>query len=200
MGGILKVIGSFFLDIIETVVIALSIFLIVYLFLMQPHQVNGDSMLPNFHNGEYLLTDKISYKFHSPVRGDVVVFRAPPQAQCPEGAGCDFIKRVIGLPGETVEIINNQVFVDGKVLTEAYIDESVITRVGGFTANGPVVVPPGEYMVFGDNRMHSSDSRTWGPVEMGNIVGHVFFRYWPFSELGMIPKVSYAGFSLSGGN
>ena len=194
MGGIFTAIGKFFLDIIETVVIALSIFLIVYLFLMQPHQVNGDSMFPNFHDGEYLLTDKISYKFKTPKRGDVVVFRAPPQAQCPEGAGCDFIKRVIGLPGDTVEVRNDKVYVNGKELSESYINSGVLTKPGAFTANGPVVVPQGQYMVFGDNRMHSSDSRTWGAVEMGNIVGHVFFRYWPLSEMGTLPKITYAGF------
>jgi signal peptidase I len=191
MRGLFESIGKFFLDIIETVVIALSIFLIVYLFLMQPHQVNGESMVPNFADGEYLLTDKISYKFKEPQRGDVVVFRAPPQAQCPEGAGCDFIKRVIGLPGDTVEIRNEEVYVNGQKLTELYLGSEVVSRPGAFTANGPIIVPRGEYFVLGDNRPHSSDSRTWGTVEMGNIVGHVFFRYWPVTEVGTIPTAYF---------
>ncbi|OGV97487.1 signal peptidase I [Microgenomates group bacterium RBG_16_45_19] len=194
MSTVFRTIGGFFLDIIETVVIALSIFLIVYLFLMQPHQVNGDSMIPNFHHGEYLLTDKISYKFNQPKRGDVVVFRSPPQAQCPEGAGCDFIKRVIGLPGDTVTITNNHVVVNNQPLDETYIGAAIETRPGAYMANGPVTIPTGQYFVLGDNRPHSSDSRTWGPVEMGNIVGHVFFRYWPLNRIGQLEKTTYAGF------
>src|SRR3989304_9507849 len=104
MPRIFRAIGEFFLDTIETVVIALSIFLVVYLFFMQPHQVNGQSMVPNFQSGEYLLTDKISYKLGEPQRGDIIVFHAPPAANCAKGTGCDFIKRILGLPGETIEV------------------------------------------------------------------------------------------------
>ena len=89
---------SFLLDIVETVVVAASIFVIVYLFLVQPHQVIGDSMLPNFHNKEYILTDKISYRFKQPQRGDIVVF------QSPEDKEKDFIKRLIAMPAETIEV------------------------------------------------------------------------------------------------
>lgn len=192
--SVVKAVGGVFLDIIETVVIALSIFLIVYLFLMQPHQVNGESMDPNFKDGEYLLTDKISFKFGLPSRGDIVVFRAPPQAQCPEGAGCDFIKRVIGLPGDTIEIRDNAVLVNGRALPESYLASSVETRPGAYTAGGIVTVPRGEYFMMGDNRPHSSDSRSWGPVELGNIVGKVFFRYWPLSSMGTVEHAVYAGF------
>ena len=112
-------IGELFLDFMETIVIALSIFLVVYLFFMQPHQVNGQSMVPNFQSGEYVLTDKISYKLRDPQRGEVIVFHAPPAANCPEGTGCDFIKRVIGLPGDTVEVKNDQVKVNGHILKPA---------------------------------------------------------------------------------
>jgi signal peptidase I len=186
-----KAIGGFFLDIIETVVVALSIFLIVYLFVMQPHQVNGKSMYPSFDDGEYLLTDKISYKMGEPGRGDVVVFKAPEASQCPEGTGCDFIKRIIGLPGESIQVSNNQLYVNGVVLSESYLSPEVITQAGAYTANGTVNVPEGAYFVVGDNRSHSSDSRTWGPVPMDKIVGKVFFRYWPPNKVGTLPSVSY---------
>jgi signal peptidase I len=178
--------GAFFLDIIETVVVALSIFLILYLFIMQPHQVNGQSMDTTFLNGEYVMTDKLSYRFNAPKRGDVVVFKAPPLAECPEGAGCDFIKRIIGLPGDTVEVRSNHFYINGQLLNEPYLNPSVETKPFTYTMNGPVVVPEGSYFVSGDNRPHSSDSRMWGPVPLNLIVGKVFFRYWPLARIGII--------------
>lgn len=187
-----KVIGGFFMDIIETSVAALSIFLVVYLFLMQPHQVNGNSMYPNFEDREYLMTDKISYRTGEPKRGDVVVFHAPAGAHCPAGTGCDFIKRVIGLPGEVVEVTNGKIYVNNKILDEYYLPEEFLTYPGSYTASGPIVVPPGEYFVCGDNRSHSSDSRAFGTVPKANIVGKVFFRYWPPNTAGSITKVNYA--------
>lgn len=183
--------GSFFMDIIETVVIALSVFLIVYLFLMQPHQVNGQSMEPNFLNREYLLTDKVSYKRRLPQRGEVVVFHAPPEAGCPEGAGCDFVKRVIGLPGETIEVKDGVIWVNDKQLEEEYLPSEFTTRAGPYTSRGPVNIGPNEYFVAGDNRDHSSDSRAWGPVEYRDIVGRVFFRYWPPQKIGLVEHAEY---------
>ncbi len=184
--SIFRDVGAYFVDIIETVVVALSIFLILYLFIMQPHQVNGQSMDPTFHDKEYLMTDKLSYKFGKPQRGDVVVFQAPPAAQCPEGTGCDYIKRVIGIPGDTVEVKDNHFYVNGKLLKESYLDESVVTMPMAYTKNGPVMVPEGTYFVSGDNRPHSSDSRAFGPVELNLIVGKVFFRYLPLDRIGII--------------
>ena len=135
MKNILKQIGAFLLDIFETLVIALSIFLIVYLFLMQPHQVNGQSMIPNFESGDYVLTDKISYRLGEPKRGDVVVFHAPSSANCPQGTGCDFIKRIVGLPGESIEVKNSQLFVNSEPLDEVYIPNEFQTEAGNFTKN-----------------------------------------------------------------
>lgn len=191
MSAMIKAIGAFFLDIIETVVIALSIFLILYLFIMQPHQVNGVSMDPTFHNGEYVMTDKLSYKFGSPSRGDVVVFRAPPAANCPEGNGCDYIKRIIGLPGDTVEIKDNHIYINNIALEEPYIASTVHTYPGTYTSHGPVIIPQNSYFCVGDNREHSSDSRAWGPVTFDHIVGKVFFRYWPPDRLGLIQHATY---------
>ncbi len=187
-----KAIGHFFLDIIETVVIALSIFLIVYLFVMQPHQVNGSSMYPTYEDGEYLLTDKVSYRTGEPKRGDVVVFKAPRAAQCPEGTGCDFIKRIVGLPGDLVEVSNDVVILNGRTLDEEYLPNGVVTRPGAYTSNGAITVPTGCYFVMGDNRPHSSDSRVWGTVCKNEIVGKVFFRYWPPTRLGLITHANYS--------
>ena len=191
MKNILKQLGAFLLDIFETLVIALSIFLIVYLFLMQPHQVNGQSMIPNFESGDYVLTDKISYRLGEPQRGDVVVFHAPSSAHCPQGTGCDFIKRVVGLPGELVEIKDSQIFVNSESLGEVYIPDEFQTEAGSFTRNKSVSLGDNQYFVAGDNRPHSSDSRVWGPIDKSMIVGKAFFRYWPPETMGVIESIRY---------
>lgn len=183
--------GEFFLEITQTVVVVLSIFLVVYLFIMQPHQVNGLSMFPNYHNGDYLLTDKVSYKLGAPKRGDVVVFHAPEAAQCPTGTGCDFIKRILGLPGETIEVKDNAIWVNGQPVPEPYIPEENFTRPGAYTSDRKITLGPNEYFVCGDNRPHSSDSRAWGPITTNEIVGKAIFRYWPIDSVGVIPKVTY---------
>ena len=183
---ILKSIGSFFLDIIETVVVALAIFVVCYLFLFQPHQVKGNSMLPNFHDGEYILTDKVSYRFGEPQRGDVVVFKAPRNEEV------DYIKRIIALPGEEVKVEANAVYINNNILTESYLTSEYPTYPGTFLTEGNnVSVPADSYFVLGDNRNHSSDSREWGFIKRDGIVGRAFFRYWPFTKLGLLPKMKY---------
>lgn len=192
MDSVVRKISAFFVDIIETVVVALSIFLVVYLFLMQPHQVSGLSMFPNFHDKEYILTDKVSYKLGEPKRGDVVVFHAPDAANCPKGTGCDFIKRVIGLPGEQVQIIDHAYYINGKRLDESnYLPPENTTNTGAFLESHAVVLGPNEYWVSGDNRLHSSDSRAWGPITKSEIVGRGFFRYFPINRIGILPKATY---------
>ena len=184
---------STIVDVIETVVVAAAIFVVVYLFLLQPHQVKGASMEPNFHDGEYILTDKISYRFGEPKRGDVVVFKAPTNPDV------DFIKRIIALPGEKLEITNNKITIfndentDGFTLSEPY---EVMTPIAGGShiREGKIVeVPKDSYFVFGDNRTHSFDSREWGALPKKDIVGKAWVRYWPLSKLSVIKRVNFSG-------
>ncbi len=174
--------GDIFLDVIETVVIALAIFVIIYLFLFQPHQVRGNSMYPNFHDADYLLTDKITYRLSTPKRDDVVIFVAPKNEEY------DYIKRVIALPGEKVSLTeNDQVLVNNQILIEPYLPEGTQTYGGAFLETGETVtVPEDQYFVLGDNRSHSSDSRDWGFVPKENIIGKAWLRYWPLNRAGSV--------------
>ncbi len=184
--GIFRKIGSFFLDFVEIVVIALAMFVVMYLFLFQPHEVKGSSMYPNFHDGEYLLTDKISYRLNSPKRGEVIIFKAPKNEEY------DYIKRIIGLPGDTVMVKSGRVYINGKVIFENYLPADFQTSAGDLWQEGKTVtIPANNYFVMGDNRDHSSDSRDWGPVPKENIIGKAFFRYWPPKRAGLITQVNY---------
>lgn len=181
-----KRLGTIFLDILETVVIALAIFVIIYLFLFQPHQVRGNSMYPNFHDADYLLTDKISYRLSQPKKGDVVIFVAPKNEEY------DYIKRVVALPGEKVSINDtDQILVNGQIVNESFLPEDVKTYGGNFLEIGKTVtVPENQYFVLGDNRSHSSDSRDWGFVPKENLVGKAWFRYWPLDRMGLVDRIS----------
>lgn len=180
--GIFRKIGTIFLDIIETIVIALAIFVIIYLFLFQPHQVRGNSMSPNLHDNNYLLTDKISYRLNNPKRGEIVIFVAPKNEEY------DYIKRIVGLPEEKVSINeNNQVLINDQKLDESYLPTGTETFGGAFLEIGKTItVPEDEYFILGDNRNHSSDSRDWGFVPRKNIIGKAWFRYWPLKDMGLI--------------
>lgn len=187
MAPFLRNLGTFFLDILQTVVLAASLFVISYLFLFQPHQVIGNSMEPNFEDQEYVLTDKVSYRFHSPQRGDVVVFRSPPD---PER---DYIKRIIGLPEEKIKVQGGQVYIDNQLLKENYLPPGSYAMAGRFLKEGQEFqIPSNYYIVLGDNRSHSSDSREWGSVHRQNIVGKAFLRYWPLEEIETIPQAHYS--------
>lgn len=177
---------NFILDFLETIVVALSIFVVIYLFIMQPHEIKGSSMEPNFHDNEYILTDKISYRLHDPVRGDVIIFKAPTNNDV------DYIKRVIGSPGDKIKVQNGAVYVNDVKLTEDYLRDTTSLFPGSFLSEGQeITVPPGDIFVMGDNRPHSSDSRQFGPVPIDTVIGRAFFRYWPISQLGAVPQVHY---------
>jgi len=183
---IFKVIANFFLDFIETLVTALAIFVIVYLFLFQPHSVKGNSMstpFPEaFQDGEYFLTNKITYKFNEPKRSEVVVFKAPQNEEY------DYIKRIIAIPGDTIKIRDGRVYLNAELLDEsAYLPADSTTLAGHFLKEGEEInITAGKYFVLGDNRNHSSDSREWGLLPIKNIIGKAWFRYWPVNKLGIV--------------
>ncbi len=181
---------TFFFDILESIVVALAIFVVVYLFLYQPHQVKGRSMEPNFHDGEYILTNKYEYRFNLPKRGEVIVFKSP------QNPDIDYIKRVIGLPEEHIKLVNNHFYINGVKLIESYIADSVFTYNGAFLKEGiEIVIPKNHYLVIGDNRSASSDSREWGTIEKTSIIGRSQLRYWPFERFGLIPYPKYPSIS-----
>jgi signal peptidase I len=178
----LKSIYSFFFDTIQTILIAASVFLVIYIFLMRPFEVSGDSMFPTFKNGEYILTNLISLRFGDPVKGDVIVFKSPNDEKK------DFIKRVMATPGDTISVENSKVYVNGELLDESeYLSETVRTPNGQFLQEGrTVTVPEGNFFVMGDNRPHSSDSREWGFLPKEEVIGKSFFVYWPPQNMRVI--------------
>lgn len=182
----LKSLGTFLLDILEVIVFAFAIFLFLYLLVMQPHKIKGVSMMPNFPDGEFLLTDKVTYRFKEPKRGDVIIFKAP------VAEDEEFIKRIIGLPGEKVMLKEGHFYINGKILDESYIASDVYTNPGNFLLeNEEYTVPTGKYFVVGDNRPHSSDSRFWGPVDLKAFNGRAWLIYWPLSSFGTVKGTSY---------
>ncbi len=184
---IFKGIWTVLLDLVETLVIAGAVFVVIYAFLFRPFQVNGQSMFPNYHNGEYILTNLISLKLETLKRGEVIVFKAPINQEK------DFIKRIIGLPGETVSLKDGGVFVNRKKLDEtSYLPSDFKTYGGAFLAEGAeVIVPDNNYFVLGDNRNFSSDSREWGFVSKDKIIGKSFVVYWPPQDFKLVQHGKY---------
>ncbi|KKR06047.1 MAG: Signal peptidase I [candidate division WS6 bacterium GW2011_GWF2_39_15] len=178
-------IGAFIFSSIEAIVVALAISVVLYLFFMTPHEVVGTSMVPNFQNGEHLIANKIIYKYSVPKRGDVVIFKYSDTQ--------DFIKRVIGLPGDSISIKDGRYYINGKLLDEGeYLDSVVYTSGGDFLHEGETeTIPEGTYFVSGDNRPHSSDSREFGPVAVESIKGKAWLVYYPFSEFRVVKHANY---------
>lgn len=179
---ILRKIYAFLVDTIQSILVAAAIFLVVYMFLFRPFQVNGESMYPNFHDKQYVLTNLITLRFNKPKLGDVIVFKAPPDPDK------DFIKRVIGTPGDTVMVKDGDVYLNGQKLDQsAFLKPEVKTYGGSFLHEGEsVTVPADEYFVMGDNRPYSSDSREWGFVKTNEVIGESMLIYWPVPDMQWI--------------
>lgn len=168
----------FIFEVVKVVIVSLAIIIPVRYFLIQPFFVRGASMEPNFNNGDYLIVDELSYRVREPERGEVIVFRYP------LNPSSYYIKRIIGLPGETIEIKDSKVVIYNKEFPNGIIlDESEYLKSGQATwGNVKMELEKDEYFVMGDNRNASSDSRRWGPVPKKYIIGRVWIRAWPFSH------------------
>lgn len=170
-------------EFIRFAAVVVVVVVVVRVFIAQPFVVSGTSMVPTFQSSNYLIIDELTYRFHPPERGDVVVFHPP----IPGETETYFIKRIIGLPGDTVTIkdsvvsVTNAAHPDGEKLVEPYITPDAEGD------NFNVTVPDGQYFVMGDNRPASYDSRRWGLLPAGNITGRVILRLFPASEIGVLP-------------
>lgn len=195
-GGFTSEAFEFVWETMKVVLIALVIILPVRYFLIQPFFVKGSSMVPNFHDKEYILVDKWTYKLGRAERGDVIVFKSPTNPKE------YYIKRIIGLPGETVLVANNTVTIynarypDGFILNEApyHADtEEYATLCMGTTSwcGQKVTLEEDRYFVLGDNRKHSSDGRAFGPITYESISGMAWLRLWPLNEIGFIHRTEY---------
>ncbi|OGY54498.1 MAG: signal peptidase I [Candidatus Buchananbacteria bacterium RIFCSPLOWO2_01_FULL_46_12] len=167
------------------VVVALLVVLLIRAFVFQPFLVRGDSMVPNFHNGDYLIVDELSYRFlRDPTRGEVIVFKFPGDTSQ------KYIKRVIGLPGESVEIKEGKVYISNNgepgLLQEPYLDPQ--ERTDGFVS---LLLKDDEYFVMGDNREFSSDSRRWGVLPREDIIGKALIRVFPFKDFAAFAAPTY---------
>lgn len=158
-------------------ILLISSLIIIYLFIAQPHQIVGKAMNPNYANGQYYLTNKITYRINPPKRGEVIIFRAPPNPEV------DYFKRIIGLPGEEIEIRENKVYINGNLLSEPYLETGEPTYAGAFLREGQKMkIPENKYIVLGDNRDQSSDSREWGFISTEDIIGRMDLCYYKCSE------------------
>ena len=180
VGNWAKKFGILVFEVVKVVLISLAIILPVRLFLVQPFYVEGASMEPSFYEKEYLIIDEISYRFNEPQRGEVVIFKSP---QNPRSY---FIKRIIGLPGETVEIKNGKIFIDN----EKELSEDYLQYVYSDTHTA-VILESGQYFVLGDNRTNSLDSRQFGSIEKDSIIGRVWIRGWPFDRINTFNAPNY---------
>lgn len=182
----MKNVFFFFWEMSKIVIITLLIVLPIRYFIFQPFFVRGQSMEPNFQNGDYLIVDEISYRLKNPQRGEVIVFKYP------NNPSQRYIKRIIGLPGETVEVRDSKINVYNEngipqILEEFnYLPKSIATF-----GNTELQLSDSEYFVLGDNRIASSDSRSWGALPEENIIGKVFLRVWPFAALAMVETPVY---------
>jgi signal peptidase I len=182
-----KSIGIFIWDLVKVFIISIVIILPIRYYVAQPFIVQGSSMEPNFHDGEYLIIDEFTYKHSPPQRGDVIVFKFP------KNTSEYFIKRIIGLPGETVQVKDAKVTIFNKdhpagfVLQENYLPNQNVT----FGSDAKTTLGSDEFFVLGDHRLASSDSRYWGPVPRNDLVGRVLIRAYPFQSFTKFGHIQY---------
>ena len=179
------------LEIVETLVLTVLIFVGIQTFVAQPFEVKQTSMERTLSESQFVLVDKLTPRWEPYARGDIVVFEPPATW---ESSGVPLIKRVIGLPGDTVKLVDGRVEVNGVELDEAYVyreDGDAQPTDPGFNGTTRWVVPEGELLVMGDHRGASADSRDFGPIEVSHVVGRAWLRYWPFDVFGVLARPAY---------
>ena len=180
--------GASFVEWVLVIVGAILLALVVKVFLLQAFYIPSLSMSPTLRVGDRVLVNKLSYRLHDVNRGDVIVFERP--ASETSSTIPDLIKRVVGLPGETISFIDGAVYVDGKRLDESYLSDGTVTSSANApnkcTAEAPCVVPSGQVWVMGDNRSDSKDSRYFGSIDESTIVGRAFVTVWPLGRFGLL--------------
>lgn len=196
-------------EIVETLVLTLLIYLVIHNFVAQPFEVQQSSMVPTINHGEYILIDKLTVRFDGYHYGDVVVFE-PPSGSGLATNGVPFIKRIIGLPGDTVSLENGRVFVTRPGESPVRIEESYVRAQEDGTTSPTTcprpdcpltwIVGDDEYFVMGDNRPSSQDSRVFGPVEADLILGRAWLRYFPLEQIGIIERPSYPSLDTASGS
>ncbi|MFH0853978.1 MAG: signal peptidase I [bacterium] len=176
---------GFILELIKTIIISLAIILPIRYFVIQPFYVKGASMEPNFHDKDYLIINELKYRFNEPERGDIIIFKNPRNTKE------FFIKRIIGLPNEKIKIYDGKIFlyneehIDGVLIEELYIPEE-------YTKGNEILeLRQNEFFVLGDNRNHSLDSRTFGPITKDSIIGKVWVRGWPLNKFSIFGEEKY---------
>ena len=179
---------GFWRELVDTVLPAVAIALVIHLFLARTYGVHGQSMEPNLHDHQRLIVDLVSYRLRPPERGEIVVFDVPEQI-----SDIPLIKRVVGIPGDTVEVKGGAAYVNGRRLDEPYLAEQTLGQMALGT------VPEGHVFVLGDNRNNANDSRAFGMVPFEDIVGRAWIRYWPPADIGVLelPLATFSGFSES---
>lgn len=178
-----SVLISFF-DFIKTIAVIIALAFVIRVFIIQPFIVEGESMEPTFKTKDYLITEKVSYRFRPPQRGEVVIFNPP------DRTSENYIKRIIGLPGDQIEIKGGNIYINKEKLIEPYltsIDKTLVAQKEGYTT----VLQDDEYFVMGDNRSHSRDSREIGSIPKQNVVSKVWFRLLPLDNINAFAAVNY---------
>lgn len=175
-------IAVFLYDALQSVLIVAAVFLVIYIFVLQPHEVSGLSMFPTFQNRDYLLSYLLDVRFDKLKKGDIVVFKSPVEQDKL------YIKRIIAISGDKIKVQEGGVYLNGKKLDESsYLQPDVMTYGGAFLQDGvDQTVPVGTVVVMGDNRPGSSDSRAWGFLDKKKLVGRSTMRIWPISTFEII--------------
>jgi signal peptidase I len=179
-------------ELVGVVIVAILVAVLLRTFVVATYSIPSGSMEPTLQVGDRIVVDKLSYHLHGVDRTNIVVFSTPPNENCAGPPVADLVKRVIGLPGETISLQDGSVYINGRLLPEPFLPPAIRTDTypgpsnNGYALHHPYRIPAGEVFVMGDNRPESCDSRYWGPIRESTIVGKVDMRIWPMSRIGFI--------------